>query len=219
MRLRFLAPACFVLASLGTMNEARAAIPIIWGHGPTIAKVADLPAGHPAIAMHGAGTAVGFKYERFHIYWCDLWTWGGEFCFYNDLGFEPLGADEKKAAETAGMKALSKPLLYHFPLGWVLIAAFVFGAVALDKVKKGNAPDARVEKLLRDENYQEAAKLIESRPDGKERALDHLIGRGIDPGKAAANVNLLVAHIRRATQSQASASDEPLESTGDPINL
>src|SRR5437016_2616231 len=91
---------------------------ILITHGDTINKVGDIrnPELRQQLAATGKNLAVGFKYSYFGIFWLDLWTWGGEYCVFEDKNYGPITAAQ--AAELMGVKEseLGKPFLYRFPL-------------------------------------------------------------------------------------------------------
>jgi hypothetical protein len=96
---------------------------ILITHGDTINHVADIKNPLLLEVMHKDGwthPAIGYKYSYFGIFWLDLWTWGGEYCIYEDKKYMPLTPE---LAEAAGVseKELKKPFLYRFPLGLVIL--------------------------------------------------------------------------------------------------
>jgi len=181
-------------------GAARAGIPIIWGNGDTVAHVANLPEGHPA-SVEVPGAAVGYKYSRFHIYWCDLWTSSGEYCLYHDNQFIPLGPDAMLAAKKLGMPegSIRRPIFYLFPLGWVLIGGVVVVATAWNAIQKRNSPEARAEALLKKPLYQEACEIAGAGPNGYENAVSFLVGQGVKPEKAEADMALVLGYLRSLT--------------------
>ncbi len=185
-----------LLALACSPATARAGIPIIYGHGDTVAHVANLPAGHPA-QLGRPGSAVGYHYLRYHIYWCDLWTSSGQYCVYHENTFVPLGNDAKEAAFKLGMPedSLRRPVFYLFPLGWVLIGGFVAVSTTVGVIQKRNSPLARAERLLKQPLYQEACQVAGSGPNGFENAVSFLVGRGLAQDKAYDNMQLLAAYL------------------------
>lgn len=71
---------------------------------------------------------IGYHYQRFGLFWVDIWRWGGEYVLYNDDGgtlYAPLTSEE--LAELGGA---DYPIAYHLPPGFLLLlAAGVFGLV------------------------------------------------------------------------------------------
>ena len=116
---------------------------------------------------------MGYKYYRFHVYWCDLWTGSGEYCIYDADGHEPLGSDPAEAARKLGIpeSSLHRPIFYLFPFGWVLIGGFVLVSTIGGAIKKWNSPMERAERLLKQPLYQEAWQLASSGPTGFDKGV------------------------------------------------
>jgi hypothetical protein len=194
-----------------TVTRSAHAIPIIAGSGETIDHVRDLPEtirGRVAKEL-GPGVAVGFRYQRFHIYWITFWTWGGEFVLYRGTQFwvPPSDQDWKDLLGGAGVADLRRPLFYTFPPGLVLISAVV--AVAVLKPLLFPTLQERSLRLLKDKRYQEAWDLLgdKMRSSAKpgqsvdaraayesayEAAVQRLEDLGVSPEKADRDLRLLV---------------------------
>ena len=187
----------FALVTFGAMStSSRAGIPIIYGVGDTIAYVADLPADHPARQEIGA-VALGYKYWRFHIYWGDLWTSGGEFGLYNGDAYWSLGTDPKLVAEETGVpiEQIRRPFFYLFPLGWVILAGLVVVCTVYGIIAGRNAPATKAAKLLKQPRYKEALEIAGAGPDGFRNAVAYLEGQGVPADQAAGNMSLLRAYL------------------------
>lgn len=105
-------------------------IPVFFGGGETIAHLADIPEEKRAslIASGLAEPAVGLKYEYFSLFFFDLWTGGGKVVLYDEDGgdrYVPLTDAETIDLVGESQDALGKPLLYRFPLGWLVILGVV----------------------------------------------------------------------------------------------
>ena len=184
-----------LLAMANSPTTARAGIPIVYGSGETVSHVTNLTPGH-AVLIERPDAAVGYRYYRFHIYWCDLWTSSGEYCLYSGVGYVPLGSDPKLAAVRLGMpeESLHRPLFYLFPFGWVLIGGFVAVSTTWGIIQKRNSPLARAERLLNLPLYQEACQAAGTGPNGFDNAVSFLVGRGLSLEKAQRDMELIGAY-------------------------
>jgi hypothetical protein len=149
------------LAAL-TATESAQAIPVIWGAGETIDHVRDLsPQLRAQLAgQFGGDIAIGFHYQRFHIYWLNFWTWDGEFVLYHDKKYWKPPSDQAwtELLGGSGLAQLHRPWAYTFPPGLVLLCT-VLGVAVLKPLL---FPDdqAKAARVLRDARYQEAMKQI-----------------------------------------------------------
>jgi hypothetical protein len=112
------------------------------------------PAGGPPLPAN----KVGFHYRYFGVFWLDLWTWDGNWCLYQGDRYWTL--EKGQAALLLGKPEsdLSKPFLYTFPLGLlILVPLMVLGAAAsiFDRAKPNPAAE-----ILKDERYQRALVLF-----------------------------------------------------------
>src|SRR5215510_5556284 len=81
-----------VLVVLAIARPAHAGVRIIVVNtGADIMHIRDLP---PETAKETDYTAIGYRYDRFGVYWLDFWRWGGEFVVYNDRAYAPLSASQ-----------------------------------------------------------------------------------------------------------------------------
>ena len=116
------------LVVAGSASRTDAAVLIT--HGDTIKELGEPKT--PKTAGATGGLKVGYKYSYFGLFWCDLWTWGGEYCLFipkeglfGKARYEPIS--QAQAAEYLGTPAdqLPKPFLYSYPLGLLIIGAIV----------------------------------------------------------------------------------------------
>jgi hypothetical protein len=86
--------------------------------------------GGPGVVAAAQGRKVGFKYKRVGLGMLDLWTWGGEYCLYEETpeGYDYIQITPGTAAFLLGVpkNKPSKPFLYTVPLGWILAGGMIF---------------------------------------------------------------------------------------------
>jgi hypothetical protein len=126
-------------------------------HGDTIKHLGDIldPTEKQQLQQaYGFVPAVGFKYSYFGIFWLDLWTWGGEHCYYRDKNYEPIPKD--RAAKMLGKSPgdLKPPFLYTFPPGLLVLGGIVL--ISIPIVIANKAKENRVKALFADERYRAA---------------------------------------------------------------
>jgi hypothetical protein len=113
--------AIVLLVSLSAADASGAII----NWGDTVSHLGEVSNQHKleVQAAHGADVAVGYHYKYWGLFWVDFWTSSGEYCLYRGESYRPLSPAE--AAELLGKPEdeLSKPFLYRFPLGWLLLTA------------------------------------------------------------------------------------------------
>ena len=81
------------------------------------------------------GLKAGYYYNQFGIFWLEIWSWDGQYCFYtDDDGSQVLLEASKAQVATALNKKpedLGKPWSYTFPPGLMLLIAggaiWIFG--------------------------------------------------------------------------------------------
>jgi len=63
---------------------------------------------------------IGYHYERFGLFWVDLWRWGGEYVLYSGDGmtYAPL-----TDAELDALGGAPFPIAYHLPPGFLALLA------------------------------------------------------------------------------------------------
>lgn len=157
------AVAASIVGLLVLAAEAPAKGVILITHGDTIAQLGDLSAqlGNPDSTVK-----VGFKSSYAGLFWIDLWTWGGEFCLYQDNTYQPI--DRREAAALLGKTEdeLQEPLLYRFPLGLMLLAglAVLGGAVWVLGGIAQSLEKAKASRLLHDPIYEKALEIASAPP-------------------------------------------------------
>ncbi|MCA9709670.1 MAG: hypothetical protein KDK70_27780, partial [Myxococcales bacterium] len=123
--LRLLPLLAFVLVCLPQSEaHARRGIMLITS-GDSITHVAELEAEAAKIVEEevGSGVAVGYKYEQFGVFFLELWTWDGQYVLYRGDDYWDLPESEvAKLAGVSSVDELSKPLLYTFPLGLIILS-------------------------------------------------------------------------------------------------
>lgn len=88
-----------------------------------IAPAADLGLGLP---IEGLGEEVGlrklgYRYQRFGLFWFDLWRWDGEFVLYEGDTYLPI--DDEMVAQLGGA---SVPWRYRLPDGFLIVVAGLY---------------------------------------------------------------------------------------------
>jgi hypothetical protein len=202
-------------------------VPIIWGSGEKIAHLGHLPAQAQQEAKQAFGkpVAIGYKYHRFHIYYCDFWTWDGEYVLFHDQQYWKL--PEPVFAEVLGRPPsdLGKPFLYRFPLGLLILGGILL-LVCLSQWRH-QRKQRYFQRLWQDPRYQHALQmlilpdqLLQADPPPSDEqlqrehetrfaaALDYLQGEGIPPHEANANLQLMIA-----TLSGLSTANRPPDQT------
>jgi len=189
-------------------------------HGDSVKHLGDVPSDYAVTVreMTGASTKVGYLHQGFGVFFCDIWTWGGEYCLYDDDN-NVWALQEPEAAELLGIAEsdLAPPMLYRFPPGLLLIGVLVAGYVAYkqfapsrEKKLKKIADDARYHKALEVMNahyeQQEAANAEQPEQDelpdfeandesGFEKGVEYLVSQGIERQEAEENLALLVTAL------------------------
>jgi hypothetical protein len=232
------------VALWGTFSAGRAqAIPIIHGAGYTITHVADLP---PQVVQKLAEKAkqkqlpfqpnkLGFRYWRFHLFWADVWTSGGEFVAYRferDRWAMPLGTNPATVARDVGLPEdkVYTPWLYTVPLGWWIVGGFFLFLILSNARGKTNSQPASEsagempnqvpfaeERLLSDPRYQQA--LREMNPHGLlldelsladiQRGIDSLVAQDVPRDEAEANLARLLEYLRSQQPGAQPVEGEP----------
>jgi hypothetical protein len=222
-----------VLLLPAAVQAQQQAAPILITYGDTITHIGNVTAPN---AAHAGAAKVGFKSSYFGVFWIDLWTWGGEFCVYE--GDRPHPITPAEAARLLGKSEsdLSKPFLYRFPLGLLILGPLaVVGFVSsMFEKKKQAAKEVAIEQLLTDPTYQKAMTIMveQSRPpvsdapansspesadqikvDDADRtrvafdaAIEYVVGSGVPREEAERNLPLVVQAVARAQSEQKEAS-------------
>jgi len=204
---------------------------IIYGHGEKMAYVGDLPKPlwqsniGPLDPKLGMNPSVGYLYKRFHIFWCDLWTWGGRHVLYSgDNCWEPAPADWEELLGKGEREKLGKPFLYRFPLGLIVLGALAISAGLAKALIAGDGARART--LLADVRYKEALRLLvrETPPDGSSEAVqtnrmaaqeeafaaavNYLVDHGVPAHKAHANLQLILNVLANEAQDKSTKAGD-----------
>jgi hypothetical protein len=145
--------------------QAKGVILITWGD--TISHLGDVAPQH---RPHAPLKQVGFKSSYFGVFWLDLWTWGGEYCIYEDkkyISLEPAGAAHLMGVSESDLR---KPFLYTFPLGLLILGPLLVIGV-LVKVFSPPEKDS-IGPLFQDERYQQALQIMTAHFAKPEHAAD-----------------------------------------------
>lgn len=176
------------------------------------------------LTKEAAGAKVGFKFDYFGIFWIDLWTYDGTFCLYKEVGdqkeFMPLTAAQAATLLGKAEDEMSRPFLYKFPLGWLilgpLILLAILGAVFGEK-------EADVKKLLNDPEYQKALEIISQQSGAQkpswaklesdeeseqqfekafEAGVDYLVQTGVERKVAEKNLAAIIQALAQASTNE-----------------
>jgi hypothetical protein len=201
--------AAIALVFLGPASAEAKGIVLIT-HGDTIALIGPLKAEfREHRKLRGSDINVGFRYDYFGIFWLDLWTWGGEYCLYDDKNYEPIPPN--KAALLMGIAEgdLTRPFNYRFPIGLLILLGILAVAVPLMLLRK--PPQDRLTPLLQDPRYVKALEILAAEQkrlaeagtpeaaEGKaadlafQAAVDHLTSEGIPREEAQQNLTFILA--------------------------
>lgn len=151
------------VAALFFLNPGRASAKLIlitWGD--TINHLGEInnPVYQKTLRNEGRAKlpAVGFKYTSFGIFWLDLWTWSGEYCLFEDKTYQPIPAS--LAADLMGVpeSSLSKPFLYRYPLGLLILIGIVTVGVPVAWLR--GAEGRRIRRLFSDARYHQALSIL-----------------------------------------------------------
>ena len=91
---------------------------VVINTGDDIVHIRDLD---PEVGAAIGYTKLGYRYQRFGLFWLDLWRWDGEFVVYEGLTYVPL-SDE----ELASLGGASTPWRYRLPDGFLILAAIAY---------------------------------------------------------------------------------------------
>ena len=148
--------------SLAPLAQADlAGIPIIYGHGETIADLGSLP---PDVAEDirkeiGQEVSVGYMFNRFHIYHGDLWTWNGRHVLYHGDRYWALDdAQWREILGTSVEAKYGKPLRYRFPIGLTVLVTVLFLWIVGPRLIPN--PQRKLQKLFEDARYTAALETV-----------------------------------------------------------
>jgi hypothetical protein len=238
--------ACAVLAP--AQAHARGIILITWGetisHTGTASAPANFLGGKDGPGPQGAEPApgfpvkVGYRWHYFGIFWIDLWTWGGEYCIYEGKRYHPLRPAEAAQLLGKSESELTRPFLYRFPLGLLLLGPIIGLLIllgAMDARKQSRRKDA-VAQLFQDARYQQAVAILHDhlgppaaavspgqdagqppQPSAQgrfaaafEAGVQHLVSQGIQREDAERNLAIMVQVLDAAArQADAQAAAPP----------
>ena len=130
--MRALLIAVVLVGGLGTTAEARrGGGAVIINTGDDILHIRDLPkadalvlADDPSSETLGDRTffgKLGYRYERFGVFWMDIWRWDGEFVLYEGDTYVPLSDEMVEALGGA-----SVPWRYRLPDGLLIVLALAY---------------------------------------------------------------------------------------------
>jgi hypothetical protein len=122
------------VVGLGGIAEARrgGGAFVVINTGDTIIHIKDLPQeatldtsllGDPAAGTPQVFNKLGYRHERFGVFWFDLWRWDGEFVLYD--GDTYISISDEMAAELGE----SVPWRYHLPDGLLILIAVAYFAL------------------------------------------------------------------------------------------
>jgi hypothetical protein len=123
--------ASLIVAGVGGVAEARrgGGAFVLINTGDTIIHIKDLPKeatlDTSLVSDPGAGAPhvfnkLGYRHERFGLFWFDLWRWDGEFVVYD--GDTYISISDEMAAELGE----SVPWRYHLPDGLLILIAVAY---------------------------------------------------------------------------------------------
>jgi hypothetical protein len=120
-------PVLSLLLNPAPAQAARIPIFIIWGSGETISHLGELlpevkQSLPPQIPRH---VKVGFAYNYFHLFWCNVWTWNGRYVLYDGNRYMPLQEGELVALTGKAEGDYGKPFFYQIPIGLVILVGLV----------------------------------------------------------------------------------------------
>lgn len=141
---RLLVVCVFVVGLGGTAEARRGAGFVVINTGDAIIHIKDLPKDksldtsliedRPTFGRSHVFDKLGYRHERFGVFWFDLWRWDGEFVLYD--GDTYISISDEMADELGG----SVPWRYHVPDGLLILVAvayFVLIGRRRRKVKTG----------------------------------------------------------------------------------
>jgi hypothetical protein len=166
---------------------------ILITHGDTVSHLGTVAPQHRGADL--PATAVGYKYSYFGIFWIDLWTWGGTYCLYQDKTYWELTPEQ--AAQLLGKSEaeLSKPFLYTFPLGLLILAPLVVIGVLVKVFEK--SPEQKLAAIRGEERYQKALEIFHTHASAPP-----------EPAPAAASEAITAAPAAGATAAPPAPTEE-----------
>jgi hypothetical protein len=163
----------------------------------------------------GADVSIGFLYERFHVFWSDVWTWNGRYVlFAGDRYWEPEPEAWQQLLGSDVADQFAKPILYRIPFGSGVLLMLCSVWVAKKRFVKSEVQ--KVDALLREYRYRAASEILFGPVSGHatsnadprsyeekfHEAVRYLVGQGISAAKAEANLAMIVKVIEGSRQQQ-----------------
>ena len=150
MKLRHLLFVIVVCAGfINSERNAEARGLMIVNTGLDVTHVSELnDAAKAELVAEAQDMKIGYAYERFGVFWLDIWRWDGQFVFYKG---DELFEEEEETIAAAAAGPLSRPISYRLPPGlWVLVGgAIIFGLFTVfGKGKEGEQNDVVVDQNL-----------------------------------------------------------------------
>ena len=200
--------------SMAAPASAAARFPIIFGSGERETKIKELHADAklriPGV-IHDDAT-ICFRYTYFHLFFCDMWHWGGEYLLHEDDKYWRL--TEAQWVELLGrseFEALPKPFFYQVPFGLIIFGFFLITGPFIKRYIFVRID--RTTSLLHDARYQEALrqyreKLLSvknssskdatdlepfAQEDALATAVQYLEGEGVSPDQAKKHLIYLLS--------------------------
>ena len=152
----------------------------------------------------------------------ELWTWDGEWCFFNEdtNTYSPLKKNDAAVLLGESPDDLGKPFRYKFPLLLVIVVVLVILGAIGSRVGKSN--EDKIKKLLADDRYQQAVAIMQDHQEeiekqatesgeqpaedeaGFNKAIDYLTSQGIERAEAEQNLLLVLAMLAAASEQDPS---------------
>jgi hypothetical protein len=213
-------------------SPSRSDAQILITHGDAIKHIGDVKT-NPLQGQPLPANKVGFKYSHFGVFWADLWTWDGTYCLYSGNDYWALQPAEAAALLGVRESELSKPFLYTFPLGLLILVPLCLLGILMNAFKKQQPSEDPLAHLFQDPRYQTALSVLSERyakqeaseamttqpapgpgagpkPDKVDAAFEagvqSLVDQGIPRNEAERNLGLMV-HSLMAAKNEAPPPD------------
>jgi hypothetical protein len=203
---------CLVASTIALMTtpaNSSAGFLIIVGWGERETLIREVSINPPLENAEPVKCEIYFRYSYFHLFWCDMWHWGGEYLLHQDKNYwRPTAQQWIQLLGESEYESLPKPFFYQVPFGLIILVALVIGSPFLkvfvfDKLGKTNS-------LLYDPRYQEAFKRYRKRlserssqDDAIAAAVNYLEGEGVSPDEAQKQIIKLLSWAGVQVKSKA----------------